>query len=80
MVVGLMVIYPMVQSVKSNQQKQIHHIIREIPQIDSLVFQNPPNTLWGSVFGSPKRRTSGGPNTDPHKVWLEDYKVGPYQL
>ena len=39
----------------------------------ALVFQNPPNTLWGSVFGPPKGRTSGGvkvgPNTDPHKVF-----------
>ena len=37
------------------------------------VFQYPPNTLWGSVFGPPKGRTSGdvklGPNTDPHKVF-----------
>ena len=36
-----------------------------------------PNTLWGSVFGPtftpPEVRPLGGPNTDPHKVWLGDF-------
>ena len=35
-----------------------------------------PNTLWGSVFGPTNtslRRSLGDPNTDPHKVWLEDF-------
>ena len=30
-----------------------------------IVFQNPPNTLWGSVFGFPKGWTSGGVKVAP---------------
>ena len=38
----------------------------------TLVSQNPPNTLWGSVVGPPKgiQEVFRGANTDPHKVFF----------
>ena len=47
----------------------------------TLDFQNPSNTLWRGVKGTPEGRASGGvkagPNTDPHMVFE---RLGSYQI